>query len=153
MKKFTLALILLGGCAAPDLPPSVPEMCEETVRDYAILRDGKTTSKAYGDLFTEDGEFHLAGDMTKGKDALIARHLAANAETIWRHNMTEIKISQKDGEIRGQTRFHIFAGPRADAPIAPNREILGTYRDEFMLVKGVCKIKSRKVEIVFDKKT
>jgi hypothetical protein len=150
--SFGLVLIVASGCAAPDLPPSAAELCEQTVQRYGDLRDNGP-AEAYADLFTTDGEFHLAGNITKGRDALIARQIASTEALRWRHNMTDIQVVEKNGEYFGITGFHIFAGPHSETPTAFNREILGNYSDKFTIEDGFCKIKSRKVEIVFDKKT
>ena len=147
---YLIPLLALTACE-PASKVSIIELCENTVRDYAILRD-EGPAEQYADLFTEDGEFHLGSNVTKGRSALIERHKAANNTNRWRHNMTEIQIYGKADEYAGVTRFHIFAGPVTDIPSAPNREILGSYFDKFTINDGACKIAYRKVEIVFDKK-
>jgi len=153
MRKIAIAAVILGGCAAPDNAPTYVDLCTETVRDYAVLRDDIGLADAYGELFSEDGEFHLAGNVAKGREALIARHKIANADVQWRHNMTDIRISETGDKITGNSRFHIFAGPRSETPVAPNREILGDYTDEFVVENGACKIKVRQVSVIFDKKS
>jgi hypothetical protein len=143
-----LSLFLITGCATVYQTTPI-ELCEQTVRDYSVLRDNGPAEQ-YADLFTLDGEFHLGPNMTRGRDALIERHIAANSNTLWRHNMTDIRINE---DLTGTTRFHIFTGPKGDKPAAPvafTREILGDYIDEFSLESGMCKISSRKVKIVFD---
>jgi len=149
MKITTLLpFILLIGCAP--VPQATPiELCEKTVRDYGVARDNGPP-EIYANLFTLDGEFHLGPNITKGRSALIERHIESNKNSVWRHNMIDTHISFLKEGIVGTTSFHIFTGPRADKPSAHTREILGDYIDEFVIENGMCKIKSRKVQIVFD---
>lgn len=151
--KITILLpfVLIAGCVSIAQPSPV-ELCERTVRDYGPLRD-EGPAEAYADLFAANGEFHLAKNVTKGRGALIARHTASNTALKWRHNMTDIQIIEKNGDYLGKTGFHIFAGPYSETPGAFNREILGNYIDIFAIENGACKIKSRKAEIIFDKKS
>ena len=152
MKKIAIMCLLFTACAPSHSTPSAAELCKRTVKQYGPLRDNGP-AEAYADLFTTDGEFHLAGNITKGHDELIERHKASTAALKWRHNMTDIRIVEKDGEYSGITGFHIFAGPHAETPTAFNREILGNYIDVFAVDDGVCKIKTRKINVIFDKKT
>lgn len=145
---FVLSLLLAVGCA-PDPKTSSTELCEKTVLDYGPLRDDGPAEQ-YADLFTPDGEFHLGPNVTKGREALIARHIASNSNNVWRHNMTDIRLRENENGLSGVTRFHIFTGPRGEKPTAPAREILGDYIDVFVIQNGTCKIKSRKIKIAFD---
>ncbi|NNC38481.1 MAG: hypothetical protein EX271_09360 [Acidimicrobiales bacterium] len=141
-------LLMLSACSTESRTPFV-DLCAKTVKDYGPLRD-EGPAEAYADLFTVDGEFHLGPNVTQGRDALIARHKAANTASVWRHNMTDIRIIDSEAGLSGNTRFHIFTGPKGGKPSAPSREIIGDYHDEFVIEEGGCKIKTRKVKIVFD---
>ena len=139
---------VLSACQAG--VPNYVILCEQTVRDYALLRD-EGPAEAYADLFTQEGTFELGGTITAGRQALISRHKSANAEAAWRHSMSDIRISKTDKTVTGISRFNVKTGPHLDTPSAEvKREILGDYIDEFEVKGGVCKIKSRKVKIVFD---
>ena len=143
---YLFPIVLIAGCASVS-PPTSTDLCTKTVLDYGVLRD-IGPADAYADQFTDDGEFHLGANTTKGRDALIARHIEANSQSVWRHNMTDIRIKK---DLTGTTRFHIFTGPRGEKPAAFTREILGDYVDEFVIEDGKCKISSRQVKIVFDR--
>jgi hypothetical protein len=150
-KILIFVALAFGACTPHTKPtPTDTQLCEKTIEAYGPLRD-EGPADTFADLFAEDGEFHLAGNITKGRDALIARHIASNAETIWRHNMNGSRIVENENTVSGTTRFHIFAGPRTSSPTAPARELIGDYLDEFTIEDGACKIKSRKVKIVFDR--
>ena len=149
MKYSSLIMVSMLTACAPEVRTPNVDLCAQTVRDYGTLRD-EGPAESYADLFTPDGEFHLGPNVTKGRDALIARHIASNADTVWRHNMTDIRISEPKEGLTGVTRFHIFMGSRSDKPSQPTREIIGDYIDQFVMDGTICKIKSRKVKIVFD---
>ena len=149
MKSVLFLSLLIVTACGPVSPTASIELCEKTVLEYGPLRDDGP-SEQYAELFTADGEFHLGPTVTKGRDALVARHIKANSDTIWRHNMTNIQISDESGRLSGITRFHIYTGPKASKPGAPAREILGDYIDDFVIENGTCKIKLRRVKIVFD---
>lgn len=147
--KYTLpicALAILVACTPA--PPSSVELCTQTVHDYAVFRDNGPV-EAYADLFTETGTFQLGNTITEGREALIARHITANANAAWRHTMEDIRITQKDGELSGISRFIVRTGPRP-TPSTVTREIVGHYEDTFELTNGACKIATRKVHITFD---
>lgn len=147
-RALVLSLVLTTACTPVSKPTSI-ELCERTVRDYGPLRD-EGPADTYADLFTNNGEFHLGPNVTKGREALIARHTKSNADTQWRHNMTDIRITDTAGKLSGTTRFQIFTGPKGEKPAAPAREIIGDYLDEFIIEYGVCKITTRKIKILFD---
>lgn len=149
MRAVLIGAALSMSACSPVSSPSNVNLCDATVRAYAHLRD-EGPAEHYADLFTQDGEFHLGPNVTKGRDALISRHIASNADNVWRHNMTDIRIRENHDGLSGVTRFHIFAGPKGEKPSAPTREILGDYLDEFAIENGACKIASRKVKITFD---
>lgn len=151
---ISAGLITLGlSACAPD--QSSRRACLKTVSDYAWLRDDPAQSEAYAELFTENGTFVLAGQVTEGRAALMARHRTANQNAVWRHNMTASRIEVSDTKITGKTRFIIQTGPRASgvhatSPVPVAREIIGYYEDEFALVAGQCRLDSRRVHIEFD---
>ena len=146
---FWILPLSLIACA-PTKPPSKIELCEQTVRAYGPLRDSLNQGDAYADLFTENGEFHLGGDVTKGRAALKGRYRTANKTTQWQHFMQDVNISQNGGKLTGTTRFVIYLGPRDSKPVQFTRQIIGTYTDAFVMREGRCKIKTRKVSITFD---
>ena len=144
------AAALVLGCSPDMVTPKAETLCEQTVRAYGPLRDNGP-AQAYADLFTKDGSFTLGPNTTTGRAALMARHAASNQTARWQHFMQDVGINVGDaGAITGQTRFLIFTGKRSEKPSAPARQIIGTYHDEFAIVDGSCKIKSRWIEIVFD---
>lgn len=143
-------LLLLSACGEAALSPA--QLCEQTVKDYALYRDVGPV-QAYADLFTEDGSFTLGGTVTAGHEALKARHVAANKAAAWRHNMTDIRINAAGDDMTGHSRFVVMTGPHAkDMAGPPNftRQIVGDYEDVFVIIDGTCKIKSRKVNVLFD---
>lgn len=146
---FVLTGLLVSACASVSGAADTKQLCTQTVRDYTVLRD-EGPAEDYTDLFTADGEFHLGPNITKGRDALIARHISANTNARWRHHMTDIRINTENEKITGRSRFHIFTGPLTEKASAPSREIIGTYIDGFVIDDGMCKIKTRKVDITFD---
>lgn len=140
--------LLLGSCGNVSDGQSAAQLCKQTVYDYARLRD-EGPAKDYADLFTEDGQFTLGKTITKGRDALIKRHESANKAALWRHYMLDVKIEEDDGALKGVSRFLIYTAPHP-APAKNPREIIGDYRDTFVIVDGVCKISDRQVRIIFD---
>lgn len=150
MRFMTGAMLTALLAACNSQAPAFETTCTQTVRDYALLRD-EGPAEEYANLFTEDGTFELGGTITEGREALIARHRAANTAAAWRHTMTDIRIRKTDKTIEGTSRFIVKTGPHLDTPSAEaTREILGDYLDVFEVKGGVCKIRSRKVNIVFD---
>lgn len=148
MRK-TLILIALGiTSACTDVSLTHAQLCEQTVRDYARLRDNGPV-EAYADLFTPDGTFQLGDTSVKGRDALVARHNGANSASAWRHTMGDIHITDTNDTLTGQSRFIVKTGA-LPPPSAVTREIIGHYEDTFVIEDGVCKIASRKVHILFD---
>lgn len=143
--NLSLGLVLpLIGCQAN--PTSHIQMCEQTVHDYALLRD-EGPAQDYANLFIAEGTFELGSTITQGHKALIERHVAANEAAVWRHTMTDIRISD---DLTGTSRFIVHTGPKSDAPDKVIREIIGDYKDVFEIKDGKCQIKSRKVKVVFD---
>lgn len=148
MFRTVLCLSLLGLTACGGDTPTAAELCEQTVRDYAVLRDNGPV-EAYASLFTEDGTFELGDTVTQGREALVARHVAANSAAAWRHTMGDIRISETNGEFSGLSRFIVRTGaPASPSPVS--REIVGHYADKFVIADGQCKIATRKVHILFD---
>ena len=141
-----LGLNALGLAACTQVTPA--QLCEQTVRDYAVLRDDGPV-EAYADLFTNDGTFQLGETVVEGRDALIGRHKAANSAAAWRHTMGDIRVSELDGEITGHSRFVVRTGA-SGSPTTVTREIVGYYEDTFVIEAQTCKIATRKVHILFD---
>lgn len=152
MKKLVIIMAVLSLGACGEAVQSPAQLCEQTVKDYALYRDVGPV-QAYADLFTEDGTFTLGGTVTMGHEALKARHVAANKAAAWRHNMTDIRI-ETDGEtVKGRSRFIVMTGPHAKDAAGPSsfmRQIIGDYQDVFVIEGGACKIKSRQVNVLFD---
>ena len=146
------AALIFGGCQPEDRSKTVStaDLCAQTVRDYALLRDDPAQAAAYGALFTNEGSFTLAGNTVTGRDALIARHKAANENAVWRHNMTDIDITKTDGKVTGRTRFVVYTGARGDEPGPVTREIIGYYDDIFVLENERCLLQDRRVVVEFD---
>lgn len=146
------AVIVLSGCQSAASPAKSLEaanaLCEKTVRNYALLRD-EGPAEDYADLFTADGTFTLGENVTRGRQALIARHKAANAAALWRHNILDVKFSDTGGTLSGVSRFMIYTAPHP-APAKNPREIIGDYVDTFVMENGHCRISSRSVRIIFD---
>ncbi len=154
--KFTKIVCLMMGAltlSACQQESSINELCADTIHDYARLRDNPETSEAYAALFTEDGTFTLAGQVTAGREALAARHRIANESAVWRHNMIDVEITDTVGKLSGQTRFIVQTGPRGQRPGPVTREIVGSYSDIFEITGDKCLIKSRVVSIDFDTHT
>lgn len=145
-----LGVLLVNCVATPPISnsPTTIELCEQTVRDYAIYRDNGPTDM-YADLFTADGTFELGGDITKGRDALIKRHTKANEAAKWRHVMGDIRILETEDQVTGVSRFIVMSGSNT-TPSQATREIIGHYEDTFAVQDGRCRIKTRKVVILFD---
>jgi len=149
---LAIAAITLTACAQKTTPY---ELCEQTVRDYALLRDDPAKAEPYAELFTETGSFELGGNIVKGREALTQRHIASHQNAAWRHNMTDISIKgiqlkDKGGKMIGQSRFIVQTGAKSEKPVPMSREIIGTYHDQFKIVDGSCKFQSRKVDVLFD---
>lgn len=140
--------LLLASCDLPSERLTALQLCEQTVFDYAQLRD-EGPAADYADLFTADGRFTLGPNETKGRSALIARHKSANKAALWRHHMLDVKVKEDAGALTGVTRFLIYTAPHP-APAKNPREIIGDYLDDFVIEEGRCKIVSRRVRIVFD---
>ena len=143
---------VIAGCQASSNAPdqSKTDLCRKTIADYAWLRDDPASAEAYADLFTEEGTFTLAGNVTQGREALAARHVSANKNTRWRHNMVGTELIEVHGGMTGETRFIIQTGPRSDRPGPAEREIIGYYEDELEVKAGKCLIRARTVHVEFD---
>ncbi len=147
-----IAVIMLTLTACDSKPTSI-DLCQETVSNYAWLRDSPDQADAYAALFSKNGTFTLAGQVIEGREALANRHRIANQNAVWRHNMIDVEVADKDGTLSGQTRFIVQTGPRSDRPGPVTREIVGSYTDVFEIVGDKCLIKSRLVSVDFDTKT
>lgn len=144
---FGLGLVatFLAACSFSGKQLSQSELCLQTVRDYAELRDDMSKAKAYGDLFTENGRFTLGPNTVTGRDALIARHQAANKAAIFSHVMEDMEI---DG-LTGKSRVVVYTKDRK-APDKITRVIIADYADEYAMIDGKCLISDRKVSVVYD---
>ena len=71
MRLILSAAVLLGLTACEPSAPAYIAACQQTVRDYAVLRD-EGPADQYADLFTEDGTFDIevlpAFELDKGEE-------------------------------------------------------------------------------------
>jgi len=138
----TAALVVLLSCGAKISPA---DLCKDTIHNYGVLRDDPDQAKSYAELFTPDGSFALGGNVTTGHEALIARHNSSHEDQAWQHTMSGPVISIQDKRISAVTGVTVKTGPK---PGIMDTVITGEYRDEFEIVSGVCRIKSRQTSVI-----
>ena len=135
----------LAACSPSKAPPTQTFLCTQTVLDYAELRDDSSKAAEYGRLFTEDGRFQLGPNIVEGRQALMARHRAANETTIFSHVMEDIEIIG----LTGKSRVVVYTKNRADSDKV-TRVIIADYADSYEMVDDKCLISDRKVSVVYD---
>ncbi len=140
-----LAATHLAACSFPEPTPSRMDLCQQTVIDYATYRDDPNRAEAYGQLFSQNGQFTLGPNTVIGRDALIERHKSANTNTVFSHVMENIKI---DG-LSGKSRVVVYTKNRQQGAEI-NRVIIADYIDKFEITNGRCLIADREVSVVFD---
>ena len=143
---LSLSVMVFSGCNNKETKsPTQAELCEQTILDYARLRDEVDQAEAYGELFTENGIFELGPNVIKGQDALKDRHKAANKDTTFNHVMDDISINGKTGK----SRVVVYTQDRNGSEDI-TRVIIADYDDKFELQDGKCLISERKVNVLFD---
>ncbi len=138
----TTALVVLLSCKAQ---PSPAELCEDTIQSYGVFRDDPDQARPYAELFTPDGSFALGGNVTTGHEALMARHKESHENQRWQHIMSAPVISIQDERIIAVTQVSVKTGPKLGEM---DTIIIGQYQDEFQIVSGSCRIKSRKTSVI-----
>lgn len=141
---FFLAPII-GACSQSQSPTHA-ELCRKTVTDYAAFRDDPEKSTEYGALFTEDGVFTLGPNPITGRQALIARHKAANKDVIFNHVMDDILVR---ADLTGKSRVIVYTSARNGSHDI-NRVIVADYMDRYEMSGGKCMIAERNVAVLFD---
>ncbi len=144
---LTLAAFLSACGKSPQSKASSLNSCKQTVLDYADLRDDPGKAEAYGDLFTQTGTFTLGPNTITGRNALIARHKAANGLAAWHHTMENIHIAE-DNQT-GLSRVIVYTTPKDDNEVV-TRMIVAEYIDKFQIIDGKCKITDRQVRVIHD---
>lgn len=134
-------LAVLSSCSAL-LDPA--KLCSQTALDYGKFRDAPDAALQYADLFTPDGSFTLGGQVTQGRDALIARHQTSNQNQVWKHHPGVPVIAMSNGIITGTSKVIVQTGAK-DGPMTT--EITGEYADVFEISKGRCLIKTRDTKV------
>ncbi len=150
MRVYILALVFLwvpffGACAPNYSTDTKTHMCEQTVLYYGKFRDNPDKAEEYANLFTADGSFHLGKVETQGRNALIDRHITAHKNAVWLHNMGDSTFKDNGGKLTAESKVIVMTGPDSENL---NTRIEAKYVDEFEIVAGDCKIKSRKTEII-----
>ena len=74
---------------------SIEQACSKLVRDYAYYRD-RPDPQAVAQLFTENAQMHLMGQVYQGRDAIRARTAAGIGGPVYRHLMSTIRIFPLD---------------------------------------------------------
>ncbi len=141
-----LSMVPIIGACSQSAAPSQSELCQAAVENYAAYRDDPNKSAEYGALFTEDGRFTLGPNTITGRDALVARHLAANQDVIFNHVMDDITIRNN---LTGKSRVVVYTSARNGSHDI-NRVIVADYMDRYEMRGGQCLIAEREVAVLFD---
>ena len=141
---YSLIAIVITACSS-DKPVPPLELCKATVENYPKYRDDPAKAIEYSELFTKDGTFILGDAMTKGREALVSRHEQSHSTAVWRHEVTDPIFRIENGKIFAESSVVVETGPSFDAL---NTKIEATYSDEFILLGGNCKIKTRRANVV-----
>jgi len=142
---FLVGISVLAACSNQQTPT---QLCNQTVKDYAALRDNPETAETYAGLFTDDGIFVLGPNPVSGRDALMARHQASHENSNWLHDMNKISITDADGAVSGVSRVTVKTSAKNDPKT--ERTIVADYIDIFEMADGKCLIKSRTVKVLTD---
>ncbi len=143
---MALVLVPLLGACAQSSNPSPAELCKTTVENYATYRDEPSKSAEYAAVFTKDGSFTLGPNTITGRDALMARHRAANKDVIFNHVMDDIEIRTN---MTGKSRVIVYTSARQGSHDI-NRVIVADYMDRYEMENGQCLIAERNVAVLFD---
>jgi ketosteroid isomerase-like protein len=114
-------------------------------RDYPALLD----------LFADAAVVDRMGTIIRGRSALSAWLESRPADIVTRHVCSNIEIVQRGPETaEGLTYFTFYkAGAAADICEVDGPELVGEYHDAFVLTEQGWKIQSRKITVIFKRRT
>lgn len=130
----------------------IREACERLALDYSFFADAARMDE-WSQLFAEDGEMHLFGQVHKGRAAIRGAVGAGSASTALSvHSITNHRIDVlSEDEAEGTAYIIVFTGERsADgkpatvAKIAPL--MVGTYHDKYKRTAAGWKFAKRAFE-------
>lgn len=107
--------------------------CERLSLDYSHHADSAQLNE-WSELFAEDGEMHLFGQIHKGR-AAIRKSISVDAEMVTVHSIANVRIDVLGAdEAQGSAYVTVFVGKKKDgkatAPtVAPI--LVGIYRDSY----------------------
>jgi lactoylglutathione lyase len=144
--------------AAPSLSAlqrlEVEQACTRLALDYSLLADSARMDE-WSELFAEDGEMHLFGQVYKGPAGIRAA-VGAGAEpgAVTAHAITNHRIDVLGpDEAEGVAYVIVFAGQRKDGAPASAPQIspviVGAYRDRYRRTEKGWKFASRAFEPTF----
>lgn len=155
---FALFVCAAAGCSSAQKPLSVEnqlvQTCERLVNHYPIPRDS-LDGEAYGKMFTEDGEFVLRGQVTKGRKSIVEQLLTRASSATTRHVTGSVNVSASSNDTgTGISYALVFSSP-SEPTIHPKQldgqSLLAvvSYLDKFKFENGECFFSQRKVVIDF----
>ncbi len=160
MKRLMFPLAVLAlvatGLAAParaqEASPAMQELRDRTAIHQLLLDYGRTLDErefeAFGNLFTEDGEYGPAGSMTKGPTAIADQMSAvfdANAMGFREPNFHVFfnESISLDGDRAEATSMSFYVVPGEDD--LPKIAMMAAYKDDLVRVGGEWKFQRREV--------
>jgi hypothetical protein len=130
----------------------VREACERLALDYSFHAD-RLEWEPWSQLFADDGEMHLFGQVFKGPAAIrgaVAANSSPNSLSVHAISNHRIDVVSED-EARGTVYVIVYAGERkaAGQPVTVDKitpMIVGTYHDVYRRDGGGWKFAQRRFE-------
>jgi hypothetical protein len=128
----------------------VREACERLALDYSFHAD-RNEWDPWSQLFADDGEMHLFGQVFKGPVAIKGAVSGNPATGVTVHAITNHRIDVVDeNEAKGAAHVIVYAGERKPGqPAAVDKitpMIVGTYHDTYRRTAGGWKFAQRSFE-------
>ena len=111
---------------------------------YGDCYDGGRAD-AWADLFTEDGRFAVAGQVTEGRSAIRAYMERAQAEHGRGIHVTSDPVVDVEGDEATATSAYVYVRPGDGGPVTA---AAGRYRDRLVRVGGRWRIRERAVSLL-----
>ena len=141
-----------SGCK---LNPGVVEMDVESIGDELAIRDlvaryadavARGDAEAWAATWAEDGEWHIFGQPTRGRDAVVALWKTLMGTLSFVLQVPSSGIIRIDG-ARGTGRWHVTEhGKRVDGAATLT---LGTYQDEYCRVGDGWRFRVRRFDALY----
>lgn len=135
---------------APQRADTMRQACAELVVQYAYSRD-RLDYETYGNLFTEDAIFALAGQATKGRQAIVDALRARGTQNLTRHFSTPVSFeATSETQAKGLAYLQLFRAPAGTKLPGTYTEgpLIAEYHDEYEVIGSTCRFRSRRIKLV-----